>query len=354
MKSFENHYLERLPITHNLLRTVRLLGEYKGKQELFTRQIPQALETLRQAAIIQSTESSNRIEGVVAPIERIKALIAQKTTPRNRSEQEITGYRDVLTTIHTDYANISLTTGIVLQFHRDLYGYSESIGGRWKSADNEIIEKLPDGTKMIRFKPVSAFATPEAMERLHAEFAPLWHGGQIEKLVLIPAYVLDFLCIHPFLDGNGRMARLLTLLLLYQGGFEVGRYISLEKLVEKTKESYYEALQRSSANWHEGRHDLLPWTEYFLGLLVAAYREFEDRVGMLATARGAKTQMVLEAVRSMPKTFRIADLEQACPQVTRDMIRFVLNRLKANGEIISAGAGRNAFWRKCGNEPFSN
>jgi Fic family protein len=350
MNSFEKLYIERLPITHNALRSIRLLGEFKGKQELFNRQTPQLLETLRQAAIIQSTESSNRIEGVTAPIERIKALVAKKTTPRNRSEQEIAGYRDALNTVHTSFADIPVTTNVVLQLHRDLYGYVESGGGRWKSVDNEITETLPDGTKFIRFKPVSAFATADAMERLHRALNASRNSGEFESLLLIPAYVLDFLCIHPFLDGNGRMSRLLTLLLLYQAGYEVGRYISLEKLVEKTKESYYEALNISSRGWHEGKHNLTPWMEYFLGLLIAAYREFEERVGMLTTARGAKTQMVLEAVRHLPATFRITDVEQACPQITRDLIRVVLNRLKVEGKITAERTGRGASWRKCGNE----
>jgi Fic family protein len=282
MNSFEKLYIERLPITHNILRSIRLLGEFKGKQELFTRQIPQLLETLRQAAIIQSTESSNRIEGVTAPIERIKALVAEKTTPRDRSEQEILGYRDVLNTIHTSYPEIPITTNVVLQFHGNIYRYTESQGGRWKSVDNEIREVLPDGTRYIRFKPVSAFATADAMERLHRAFNASRNSGEFESLLLIPAYVLDFLCIHPFLDGNGRMSRLLTLLLLYQAGYEVGRYISLERLIERTAESYYDVLQKSSQGWREGEHDLSPWIEYFLGILVFAYRELEESVERLA------------------------------------------------------------------------
>jgi Fic family protein len=350
MKSFEPGFIESQPITQNLLRTVRLLGEYKGKEELFKQQIPQALETLRQAAIIQSTESSNRIEGVTAPLERIQALVSKKTTPRNRSEQEIAGYRDVLQTIHANYAHIPLTTGVVLQLHRDLYRYAGETGGRWKSVDNEIMEVRPDGTKVIRFQPLSAFATPEAMEQLHIRLNEMWRQGAVEKLVLIPAYVLDFLCMHPFLDGNGRMARLLSLLLLYQAGFEVGRYISLEMLVEQSKESYYDTLQQSSQRWLEGKHTLLPWTEYFLGVLIAAYREFEQRVGLLTMARGAKTEMVLQAIRHLPDGFRMVELERMCPHVTRDMIRVVLNKLKAESEIVCEGAGRGAIWRKRGNK----
>lgn len=349
MKSFEAAFIERQPITQNLLRTIRLIGEFKGKESLYTEQFPQVLETLRQVAIIQSTESSNRIEGVTAPPARIQALVAEKTTPRNRSEQEIAGYRDVLNTIHANYANMPSTTGVVLHLHRDLYKYVGPEGGRWKPADNTIAEILPDGTRVVRFQPVPASATPEFMERLHEWFGDMWQSGEVERLLLIPAYLLDFLCIHPFSDGNGRMARLLGLLLLYQASYAVGRFISLERVIEESKEGYYESLYRSSQGWHEGQHSLLPWTEYFLGVLVAAYGEFEQRVGLLTTARGAKTQMILEAVRYLPDGFRMADVERMVPNVTRDMIRVVLNRLKKEGKIRREGAGRGAVWRKRGN-----
>jgi Fic family protein len=346
MKSFRKARVARQTITQEMLRSVRLLGEFKGREGLYRQQFPQALEILRQVAIIQSTESSNRIEGVTAPLKRIEALLARKTTPRDRSEQEIAGYRDVLNTIHTNYPNIPFTTGIVLQFHRDLYRYVERRGGRWKPVDNEIAEVLPNGTRKLRFSPVPAAATPEFMEHLHTDFNRLWKQERVERLLLIPAYLLDFLCIHPFLDGNGRLARLLALLLLYQAGFQVGRFISLESLIEQSKETYYDALYKSSAGWHKGKHDLRPWTEYFLGVLTAAYRDFETRVGALSTARGAKTQLVLDAIRSLPDGFRMVDLERACPTVTRDMIRVVLNKLKKRDEIWCEGKGTAAVWRK--------
>ncbi len=193
--------------------------------------------------------------------------------------------------------------------------------------------------------------TAEAMRALHESFSERWKTGEVEKLLLIPAYVLDFFCIHPFLDGNGRMARLLSLLLLYQAGYGVGRYVSLEKCVEESRESYYETLRASSQGWHQSRHRLLPWTEYFLGVLVGAYREFERRVGQVTQARGAKTEMVLEAVRRVPDGFRMVDLERLCPNVTRDMIRVVLNRLKKSGDVWCEGAGAGAAWRKRGNNP---
>jgi Fic family protein len=349
MRSFEAGFVERQPITQSLLRTIRLIGEFKGKESLYTDQFPQVLETLRQVAVIQSTESSNRIEGVTAPPARIQALVAEKTTPRNRSEQEIAGYRDVLNTIHANYTTMPFTTGMVLQLHRDLYRFVGPEGGRWKVTDNAIVEIRPDGTRVTRFQPVSASATPDSMERLHERFGALWQSGEVERLLLIPAYLLDLLCIHPFSDGNGRMARLLGLLLLYQASYAVGRFISLERVVEESREGYYDTLYRSSQGWHDGQHSLLPWTEYFLGVLVAAYGEFEQRVGVLTTARGAKTEMILEAVRYLPDGFRMADVERMVPNVTRDMIRVVLNRLKKEGRIRPEGAGRGAVWRKRGN-----
>jgi len=349
MRSFGEGNIEKQHIPQSLLRTIRLLGEYRGKEELFRQQTPQALETLRQVAIIQSTESSNRIEGIEAPPERIKKLVEHKTTPKNRSEQEIAGYRDVLATIHANHGNIPFTTGIVLQFHRDLYQFAPQQGGRWKMTDNEIMETSANGTRTIRFKPVPAHQTPEAMEKLHSGFKQLWDRGEVEPLLIIPAYSFDFLCIHPFTDGNGRMARLLTLLLLYKAGFEVGRYISLEHLIEQQREGYYDALYKSSQGWHEGKHTLSPWWEYFLGvMLLGAYREFEKRTGELTTAHGAKTEMVLSAIDKLPAQFRYADLARACPNISRPTIKRVLGQLRLGGKVECVKSGRDAVWEKKG------
>lgn len=349
MNSFESEFLEKQPIPHSFLRTIRQLGEYRGKEALFKQQTPQMLETLRQVSIIQSTESSNRIEGIEAPAERIRKLVEHKTTPKNRSEQEIAGYRDALATIHTTHPNMPFTVGIVLQLHRDLYQFVAQQGGRWKMSDNEISETRADGTKVIRFRPVTAHQTPDAMERLHTHFDKKWDRGEIDPLLIIPAYVFDFLCIHPFTDGNGRMARLLTLLLLYRAGFEVGRYISLEHLVEKQREGYYDALYNSSQGWHDGAHSLLPWWEYFLGvMLLGAYHEFEHRTGELTNAHGAKTEMVLSAIEKLPSQFRYADLAQACPNVSRPTIKRVLGKLRDEGKIECLKPGRDAVWEKRG------
>lgn len=347
MKSFENSFIERQPVPHRLILTIGKIREAKGREALYKQQQPQALETLRQAAIIQSTESSNRIEGITAPIQRIKALVEEKTTPQNRSEQEIAGYRDVLNTIHANYEHIPFNPNIILQLHRDMFKYLPDTAGHWKMADNSISEKHPDGTEVVRFQPVPAYQTAEAMAQLHQGFERLWRSQEIEPLFLIPAFVLDFLCIHPFRDGNGRMARLLSLLLLYQAGYDVGRYISLEKLTETTKESYYDALQKSSQGWHEGEHSLLPWTEYFLGLVMAAYQEMEDRTGHLLTAaRGAKSDTVLQAINAFFGEFSVKDLQEACPHVSIDLIRRILKEEKAKGRLESLGRGPQAKWRK--------
>lgn len=346
MKSFQNNYIESIPITHNVLQTIRLIGEYKGKQDLFKEQSPQLLETLKQTAIIQSIESSNRIEGISAPLERIKAIAAEKTTPANRSEQEIAGYRNVLNTIHSSFEHIPVTSNIVLQFHRDIYALSAIPGGSFKATENEIAEVYPDGSKVVRFKPVSAFETPGAMDKLHNLFNSELAKSQLEPLLIIATYVFDFLCIHPFNDGNGRMSRLLSLLLLYKSGYEVGRFISLEKLIEDNKESYYDALNKSSQGWHESKHNLIPWWEYFLGILLKAYKDFESRVGLISSARGGKTTMVLDVIKNSSGEFTVKDLQERCPTVGIDLIRKILRSEKIEGRIECLGRGPDAKWRR--------
>lgn len=346
MQSFSESYLQQLQAPHGLVSIIRQIGECKGKQELFKQQAPEMLENLRQVAAIQSTESSNRLEGITADHKRIKELVEEKTTPENRSEAEIAGYRDVLNTIHTSYAQIPFSDGVVLQLHRDLMKYAGKEGGRWKSVANEITETLPDGETRIRFVPVAPYQTEDFMKRLHERFTKSTREQVLDPLLLIPLYVLDFLCIHPFLDGNGRLARLLTVLLLYHHGYEVGRYISLERVVEQSKESYYDTLYRASQGWHEGRHDALPWIEYCLATILAAYREFEARLGKISCGHGSKTDMVVNAIDGFIGEFSISDLEQACPSVGRDWIRTLLQRLKAEGKIEVLGKGRYSRWRK--------
>lgn len=349
MNSFEYKVIEQTPITHGMLRIIRQISESRGKQDLFKSQSPQVLETLRQVAVIQSTECSNRIEGVTAPLARIKDLVAHKTAPQNRSEQEIAGYRDVLNTIHANAAAMRFSRNLVLQLHRDLYQFLPGEGGHWKPVDNEITETGPDGSKVVRFVPVPAYKTADCMERLHTGFDQLVQVGEIDPLFLIGAYVLDFLCIHPFRDGNGRMARLITLLLLYHFGYEVGRFISLEQIVEQTKESYYDTLYRSSEGWHEGKHSLMPWLEYFLGVVIlGAFQAFERRAGLVEGARGTKTAMVLDVISHMPGNFSIRDIQERCPTVSIDMIRRILRKERDAGKLTCTGRGPNAQWHQNG------
>ena len=264
MNSFHQGFIETQAINQQLLQTVRLIGEYKGKQELFKRQAPQIIKSLPRNAIIQSIEFSHGIEGTIVPWERIQKLVSTKDTPRDRREQEITTYRDVLTAIQSSYPHIPFTPNLVLEMYRELDRFAIDTGGSWKTVDNEVAATHPDGTTFVKFPPTPADETPAAMERLHDRFNYLWESGEIEPLLLIPTYILDFLCLRPFSEGNERMARLLTLLLLYKAGYEIGRFISLDGIVEKTKESYDRAFSLSSQNWHEGKHELLPWWQYFL------------------------------------------------------------------------------------------
>jgi Fic family protein len=323
------------------------IAEARGREEVFRRQNPAGLETLRGVALIQSAEASNAIENIHAPRERIEALVAGKTTPENRSEQEIAGYRFVLDQIHANGANIPFEPRYVEQLHGYLARFTgDRTAGRWKGLDNMVEEHRPDGTVVVRFQPVSANGTPKAMEDLHAGFARATERGQYAPLLLAAAYVLDFLVIHPFRDGNGRMARLITLWLLYICGDEVGRYISIEKIIEESKETYYEALQRSTVGWHEDEHDLAPWTDYFLGIINAAYREFENRTG-LVTGRGSKRALITTFIQSsLSDEFSIAQVRHASPGVSDAYLSKVLGQLKSDGVIEPIGRGRSARWRR--------
>jgi Fic family protein len=343
--SFRPGYLEGISFSQSNLSAVRAIGEFKGRQDIYP-QFPALLGSLRSMALIQSTEASNRIEGVVAPAKRIRELVEHKTTPQNRSEDEIAGYRDVLAAIHASAPNIALSPNVILQFHRDLYAFLPGEGGRWKPADNDIVEFLPNGSSFVRFKPVRAFLTPGAVEQLVKRLHEVLSEGAVEPLVAIAAFILDFLCIRPFLDGNGRMARLLTLLLLYQSGYEVGRYVSLEKTIEESKETYYASLLRSSEGWHEGQHDMSPWLEYLLGVLIASHKLLESRVASVSGARGAKRQLVVDCIRRVPPTFRIGDLIDACPGVPRPTVNRALADLQRDGEIACSGKGRYAEWKR--------
>ena len=346
MHSFQPAYLEKLRFGGSDLASVHALGSYQGKQNLFRQQTPEALESLREVACIESTESSNRIEGIEAPRAQLEKIVLRQAAPRNRSEQEIAGYRDALALIHESAPHMPLSSRLVLQLHQNIYRYLPGEGGDWKSVDNEIAERLADGSRRIRFRPTPAVATPQAMADLFAGWGHAHSTNAAEPLVLVPLLILDFLCIHPFRDGNGRTARLLTLLALYQSGYEVGRYISLERVIEESKKTYYEALAASSHQWHEGTHDAFPWLRYFWGMMLRAYKEFEERVGTITPGRGTKTRQVREAALRQIAPFAISDIERAAPGVGRDMVRIVLRQLRDEGLLVSTGVGRAAKWKR--------
>jgi len=298
--------------------------------------------------MIQSTESSNRIEGITVLPERLAGLVTKKIKPRDRSEQEVAGYRDVLASIHANHARMRLSTELILDWHRTIYHYTGEKGGHWKKQDNAILEVRPDGRQVVRFQPASAITTPKFMDKLVKLYGRALDEAKTDPLMLVASFVLDFECIHPFTDGNGRIGRLLTLLLLYQCGYEAGRYISLERIVEESKETYYDALFQSSRGWHEARHDLRPWWEYFLGTLTAAYREFESSVGTLTSAKGAKREMVRNAIHRLPGRFKFADVQRACPGVSYPTVKRALADLKAEGRLRCLGKGRDAQWERTG------
>lgn len=346
MRSFEHGYLFETPLTHSLLMTVRALGEFRGRQVLYSEQSPEVLETLRRVAMVQSTESSNRIEGITVAADRIEALVTKKVTPKDRSEQEVAGYRDVLAAIHANYNKLHLSTDLIRSWHRMMYRFTGEAGGEWKKKDNAILEVLPDGRQVVRFQPISAIATPQVMEGLITQFVRTAEEAKADPLLLVASFIFDFECIHPFTDGNGRIGRLLTLLLLYQAGYEVGRYISLERIVEESKETYYESLLKSSQGWHEARHDLRPWWNYFLGMLTAAYKEFELRVGTITSARGAKREMIRRAVERITGRFTIGDLKRACPGVSYPTLQRALTDLKKRQKVRCLGRGPSAQWER--------
>jgi Fic family protein len=327
----------------------RALGDIdraQGAESAFRGEHPEALRTLTEIARIQSVESSNAIENITAPAERIQKLLAQRTTPANRGEQEIAGYRAVLDTINADAAQIPFTPSVVEQLHRDLYQFTNTPAGRWKTVENSIQEVLPDGARVVRFQTVPAIATPAAMAELHERFAAARDSCEHHPLLLIGCYVFDFLAIHPFRDGNGRISRLLTQLLLHQSWYDVGRFVSLERLVDDTRETYYDALRTPGHGWHEGEHDIGPWLRYFLGILTAAHHELAGQVTTVA-GRGSKREAIRQYIhRSIAEEFTIADIHRAVPTASRSYLNKTLTRLHNEGAIEPTGTGRNARWRR--------
>lgn len=321
------------------------LGEARGKQELFTRQSPQRLKVLREHALIESAISSNRIEGVEADPSRIATIVFGRSLLRDRDEEEIRGYRQALAWVHEQRSNLPVSEETILQLHRLTRGEIWD-AGRYKEKDGDIVETFPDGRFRVRFKTVPAKETPECMKDLVAYYSDAIQERIVPQPVLLAAFNLDFLCIHPFRDGNGRVSRLLLLLQCYHLGFEAGRYISLERLIEQNKERYYETLAQSSLGWHEGTHDPWPYINFLLSIIKTAYREFEQRLGRLQSPKGEKTSLILHAIDSTLGPFSVAELQKKCPNVSIDMVRRVMKNLKAKNKIECLGRGQKAQWQK--------
>ncbi len=337
--NYKNEYQKLL--SPEIVSFLAQIHEMKGQQNLFVEAQKDALSELLEIAKIQSTEASNRIEGIITTDDRLKKIVMNKTTPKGRSEREIAGYRDVLKSVHENYDYIPVRPGVILQLHRDLYKFSStSIGGSFKNSDNVIAETLPDGTKRVRFQPIPAWETAEAMDTLCNALQEALVDHELDPLLLMPMFILDFLCIHPFNDGNGRMSRLLTLLILYRSGYFVGKYISIERLIADSKETYYEVLQDSSTGWHEGSNDYLPFVRYMLGIILAAYREFASRVDILITKGLSKPDRVREIVRNTTGRITKTQIMRQCPDISQKTVERALADMLKNSLIIKIGGGR--------------
>lgn len=335
---FQNEWQKLL--VPDIVALLTQIHEFKGEQNLFVEANSDTLTQLVEVAKIQSTEASNKIEGIYTSDERLKKIVLDKTTPRTRNEQEIAGYRDVLATIHESYEYIPLRPTMILQLHRDLYKFSGmSIGGNYKNSDNVIAETDSAGNRFVRFQPVPAWETPEAIDFACKAYDEAVQSGA-DPLLVIPMFILDFLCIHPFNDGNGRMSRLLTLLLLYRSGYIVGKYISIEKVIEQSKETYYETLQQSSVGWHENQNDYAPFVRYMLGVIVAAYRDFSSRVQVLVTSGMSKPERIRVIIKDTLGKITKAEIMEKCPDISQVTVQRTLIELQKKGKIIKLGGGR--------------
>ena len=344
MREFHYDFLKEKRWDKDVLGYIGLIHEYKGKQQLYLKQKPMELSRLVEIAKIQSTESSNAIEGIVTTNQRLKQLMQEKTAPRNRNEQEIMGYRAVLDMIHESFEYMPISANVILQLHKKLYSlFPTSFGGTFKSTSNEIDEIRTDGSVIVRFKPLEPFETPEAVQRLCEEYNRIISSGEVDPLVVIPTFIHDFLCIHPFNDGNGRMSRLLTTLLLYKNGYVVGKYISLEKKIHNNKDDYYDALQSSSENWHEGKNDDTAFTKYMLGVILSAYRDFEERIEIVSDKKSA-IDMVKEAFNVKLGKVTKSDIMELCPSLSRSTVEKALRDLIAARYISKHGNGPATFY----------
>ncbi|MBQ3375761.1 MAG: Fic family protein [Erysipelotrichaceae bacterium] len=339
MREFNYSLIADIKWDSEILGLVAAIYKEAGKQELYLRQRPDELDKLIEIAKIQSTEASNAIEGIVTTNARIKQLVREKTTPRNRDEQEIAGYRDALNIIHESFDVIPITRNYILQLHKIMYSHMNNPwAGRTKTVQNYISATYPDGHSEILFTPLDPFETPEAIDRICEEYNRVIGNNELEPLIAIPVFIHDFLCIHPFNDGNGRMSRLLTTLLLYRNRFYVGKYISLEAKINKNKDLYYEALSQSQQGWHEGNDDQVPFIKYLLGTILAAYKDFEERVEIVEVKRSA-LEMVQIASRQRVGRFTKQDIMELCPTLSISSVEGALRKMVASGELIREGSG---------------
>lgn len=344
MRSFNYSAFKEQKWDSDILGLIAAIYKEAGKQEQYLKQRPQEMEKLVEIAKIQSTEASNAIEGIVTTSTRIKQLVEEKTTPRNRDEQEIAGYRDVLNVIHESFDAIPITQNYILQLHKILYSHMNNpLAGRTKSVQNYISAAYPDGHTEILFTPLAPYETSEALDRICEEYNRVIGNLEVEPLIIIPIFIHDFLCIHPFNDGNGRMSRLLTTLLLYQNGFYIGKYISLEAKISKNKDLYYSALSQSQTGWHEGKEDALPFIKYILGTILASYKDFEERTSLVQEKLPA-LEMVRMASKSKIGRFNKQDIRELCPTLSDSSIEGALRKLVAAGELKKEGKGKSTCY----------
>ena len=347
MKIFEYKNTPKALLTPDIVAMLTSIHEHKGKQELYIEAHTDALTTLLEIAKVQSTGASNAIEGIRTTDKRLEELVKYKSVPRNRTEQEIAGYRDVLATIHESYDYIHTRPNIILQLHKQLYSFAQtSIGGSYKNADNRIIETDAEGNEKTRFTPVPAYLTANAVESLCTAFIESIEKNEHDALLLIPMFILDFLCIHPFNDGNGRMSRLLTLLLFYRSGYIVGKYISLEKLIENSKDTYYEVLQDSSTDWHDNKSDYAPFVRYYLGIVQKAYHDFEERVTYLQHRGLSKPERIKSVIDSKIGKITKQEIMESCPDISKVTVERTLTALVKEGYLIKIGGGRSVAYGK--------
>lgn len=344
MRTFNYSEIKNQKWDSKILSLIAAIYKEAGKQEMYLKQRPEELEKLVEIAKVQSTESSNAIEGIVTTSTRIRQLVEEKTAPKNRDEQEIAGYRDVLNIIHEDFDAIPITQNYILQLHKILYSHMNNpMAGRTKSVQNYISASYPDGRTEIIFTPLSPFKTPEALDRICEEYNRVIGNMEVEPLIAIPIFIHDFLCIHPFNDGNGRMSRLLTTLLLYRNGFYVGKYISLEAKIAKNKDLYYDALRAAQTGWYEGKEDAVPFIKYLLGTILSAYKDFGDRFA-LVEVKLPSAEMVRRATFSKIGRFTKQDIRELCPSLSISSIEGALRKMVASGELKREGSGKNTCY----------